>query len=71
LAYVLKGAEIHPFAVFDVDRVMDYVSRHRITVLAWPTHGLPVDPRAPRFAEFDLSSESVFDWSGRNCRPWR
>jgi acyl-CoA synthetase (AMP-forming)/AMP-acid ligase II len=56
LACVLKGAEIHPFAVFDVERVMDYVSRHRITMLPGPPTVFQSILGHPRFAEFDLSS---------------
>lgn len=56
LAAVLKGAEIHPFAVFDVDPVMDYVARHRITMLPGPPTVFQAILDHPRFVEFDLSS---------------
>jgi HIP---CoA ligase len=56
LACVLRGAEIHPFPVFDVDTVMDYVSRHRITMLPGPPTVFQSILDHPRFEEFDLSS---------------
>jgi acyl-CoA synthetase (AMP-forming)/AMP-acid ligase II len=56
LACVLRGAEIHPFAVFDVDAVMDYVARHRITMLPGPPTVFQSILDHPRFSEFDLSS---------------
>ena len=56
LACVLRGAEIHPFPVFDVDAVMDYVARHRITMLPGPPTVFQSILDHPRFAEFDLSS---------------
>ena len=56
LACVLKGAEIHPFAVFDVDAVMDHVARHRITMLPGPPTVFQSILDHPRFSEFDLSS---------------
>ncbi len=56
LACVLRGAQIHPFPVFDVDAVMDYVARHRITMLPGPPTVFQSILDHPRFAEFDLSS---------------
>ena len=56
LACVLRGAEIHPFPVFDVDAVMDYVARHRITMLPGPPTVFQSILDHPRFGEFDLSS---------------
>lgn len=56
LACVLKGAEIHPSAVFDVEAVMDYVARHRITMLPGPPTVFQSILDHPRFAHFDLSS---------------
>ncbi len=56
LACVLMGAEIHPFPVFDVDAVMDYVARHRITMLPGPPTVFQSILGHPRFEEFDLSS---------------
>jgi acyl-CoA synthetase (AMP-forming)/AMP-acid ligase II len=56
LASVLKGAEIHPFAVFDVEAVMEYVARHRITMLPGPPTVFQSILDHPRFSEFDLSS---------------
>ncbi|HET6874385.1 MAG TPA: FadD3 family acyl-CoA ligase [Acidimicrobiales bacterium] len=56
LACVLKGAEIHPFAVFDVDAVMDYVARHRITMLPGPPTVFQSILDHPSFDRFDLSS---------------
>ena len=56
LGCVLKGAEIHPFAVFDVDTVMSYVSRHRISMLPGPPTVFQSILDHPRLAEFDLSS---------------
>jgi acyl-CoA synthetase (AMP-forming)/AMP-acid ligase II len=56
LACVLEGATIHPFAVFDVETVMEYVARHRITVLPGPPTVFQSILAHPRFAEFDLSS---------------
>jgi acyl-CoA synthetase (AMP-forming)/AMP-acid ligase II len=56
LGSVLKGAEIHPFAVFDVETVMAYVSRHRITMLPGPPTVFQSILDHPRLAEFDLSS---------------
>jgi HIP---CoA ligase len=56
LACVLRGAEIHPFPVFDVDAVMDYVARHRITMLPGPPTVFQSILDHPNFGEFDLSS---------------
>jgi acyl-CoA synthetase (AMP-forming)/AMP-acid ligase II len=56
LACVLKGAQIHPFPVFDVEQVMEYVARHRITVLPGPPTVFQSILSHPRLAEFDLSS---------------
>jgi HIP---CoA ligase len=56
LACVLRGAEIHPFPVFDVDAVMDYVARHRITMLPGPPTVFQSILDHPRFREFDLTS---------------
>jgi acyl-CoA synthetase (AMP-forming)/AMP-acid ligase II len=56
LGGLLKGAEIHPIAVFDVDSVMDYVARHRITMLPGTPTVFQSILDHPRFAEFDLSS---------------
>jgi acyl-CoA synthetase (AMP-forming)/AMP-acid ligase II len=56
LACVLRGAEIHPFPVFDVDAVMDYVARHRITMLPGPPTVFQSILDHPRFEEFDLTS---------------
>jgi HIP---CoA ligase len=56
LGGLLKGAEIHPIAVFDVELVMDYVARHRITMLPGTPTVFQSILDHPRFAEFDLSS---------------
>ena len=56
LASVLKGAEIHPFAVFDAEAVMDYVARHRITMLPGPPTVFQAILHHPRSSDFDLSS---------------
>jgi acyl-CoA synthetase (AMP-forming)/AMP-acid ligase II len=56
LACVLQGAEIHPHAVFDVETVMEYVARHRITMLPGPPTVFQSILDHPRFAGFDLSS---------------
>jgi acyl-CoA synthetase (AMP-forming)/AMP-acid ligase II len=56
LGGLLKGAEIHPIAVFDVDAVMSYVARHRITMLPGTPTVFQSILDHPRFAEFDLSS---------------
>lgn len=56
LASVLQGAEVHPFAVFDVEAVMDHVARHRITVLPGPPTVFQSILDHPRCGEFDLSS---------------
>ena len=53
---MLRGAEIHPFPVFDVDAVMDYVARHRITMLPGPPTVFQSILDHPRLGEFDLSS---------------
>jgi acyl-CoA synthetase (AMP-forming)/AMP-acid ligase II len=56
LACVLRGAEIHPFPVFDVDAVMNYVARHRISMLPGPPTVFQSILDHPHFGEFDLSS---------------
>lgn len=56
LACVLEGAQIHPFAVFDVEAVMDHVARHRITMLPGPPTVFQSILDHPRLAGFDLSS---------------
>ncbi len=56
LACVLQGAEIHPFPVFEVEAVMDYVARHRISMLPGPPTVFQSILDHPRFAEFDLTS---------------
>lgn len=56
LACVLKGAEIHPFPVFDAEAVMAYVAEHHITMLPGPPTVFQSILEHPRFGEFDLGS---------------
>jgi HIP---CoA ligase len=56
LACVLRGAAIHPFPVFDVEQVMEHVSRERITMLPGPPTVFQSILDHPNFAAFDLSS---------------
>ncbi|MGZ4797456.1 MAG: FadD3 family acyl-CoA ligase [Acidimicrobiia bacterium] len=56
LAAMLTGATIHPQAVFDVDQVLERVSREQITMLPGPPTLFHTILDHPRRAEYDLSS---------------
>jgi acyl-CoA synthetase (AMP-forming)/AMP-acid ligase II len=56
LAALLTGATIHPQAVFDVDAVLERVSRERITMLPGPPTLFHTILDHPRRSDHDLSS---------------
>ncbi len=56
LAALMTGATIHPQAVFDVDQVLERVSRERITMLPGPPTLFHTILDHPRRGEYDLSS---------------
>jgi acyl-CoA synthetase (AMP-forming)/AMP-acid ligase II len=56
LTCLLTGATVYPFAVFDVDAVMECVAKERITVLPGPPTAFQSILSHPDFASFDISS---------------
>jgi HIP---CoA ligase len=56
LACVLRGATMVPFAVFDVERLMDCVSQQRISMLPGPPTVFQSILNHPDLTRFDLSS---------------
>ncbi len=56
LAAMMQGATIHPQAVFDVDQVLERVSREHITMLPGPPTLFHTILDHPRRAAYDLSS---------------
>ncbi|MCU1378433.1 MAG: AMP-dependent synthetase and ligase [Acidimicrobiales bacterium] len=56
LACVLRGATIHPQAVFDVPTVLALVARERITMLPGPPTVFQTIINHPDLASYDLSS---------------
>ena len=56
LSALLTGATIHPQAVFDVDQVLERVSREQITMLPGPPTLFHAILDHPRRHEYDLSS---------------
>ena len=56
LSALLTGATIHPQAVFDVDQVLERVSREQITMLPGPPTLFHTILDHPRRADYDLSS---------------
>ena len=56
LAALMAGACVHPLSVFDVDAVLERVSRERITVLPGPPALYQSLLAHPRLGAYDLSS---------------
>ena len=56
LSALLTGATIHPQAVFDVDQVLERVSREHITMLPGPPTLFHTILDHPRRADYDLST---------------
>ena len=56
LACVLRGATVHPQAVFDVPTVLDVVAKEAITMLPGPPAVFQTILNHPDLASFDLSS---------------
>jgi len=56
LAALMQGATIHPQAVFDVDAVLERVSREHITMLPGPPTLFHTILDHPRRGDYDLSS---------------
>ncbi len=56
LACVLQGATIYPYAVFDVPKVLELVSKERITMLPGPPTVFQTILNHPDLDSFDLTS---------------
>ena len=56
LASLMAGCAVYPHAVFDVDRIMEKVAEHKITVMPGPPTLYQSILNHPRLSECDISS---------------